>query len=642
MAPRVPDRICSACGHGDVLAVLEWLDDGGDIDAELCGWGPEGMKGMRLLMAAAMQGDECMVDALIQRGPALDLQDEIGTTALMHAACWGHVSCARALLQAGSRSDLLDTSGTNAEQMASMMGHELVAMLLHTFQPAVSTHLQVGDMACVAGVKARPALNGEQVCLLQHLPDKRRWAVARHGGEKLSLSEANLKPRSSFEGDAVRAGFNMKPEASGRSAGSRQPTADALPSPPTLAADAAVTSDAVTSNALPTPTPPSPLTLAADAGRPTDDSQSASSFQPRADSGQPTTADAADATGSSAAERVGARPKGLYRCSGCGKIEVRGQPRFKQCPRCVQDGLAPHSFCSDGCFARAWPDHKLMHMQRKKDVADREQRGESMPKNEMVELESLTQALKECGDTRNVSKAGGSTLSFASLCAEALEKYAKGNGKAATKLWRRAFRLEPNRRDQLAANAHLHLGMCLQDSRRREDAISEYLQVMAMFGDIVATPEEASEIASEIASERALDSVQPRLGVEISDDDFRAFHLLWAKAAAYTYRAANHLVMQPNGQGGTALDGQLVPPWLRKVSCGGSQPFRILADREMAVDVVQALPEEYSAWQMIADRAFADGERDRASQCYKAAEACCPDARLKEIFARNAASALVS
>ncbi|CAB9498551.1 expressed unknown protein [Seminavis robusta] len=47
-------------------------------------------------------------------------------------------------------------------------------------------------------------------------------------------------------------------------------------------------------------------------------------------------------------------------CAGCQKAEPMGE-RFKQCPRCTEEGFVPAVFCSDSCFKAAWPEHKEWH-----------------------------------------------------------------------------------------------------------------------------------------------------------------------------------------------------------------------------------------------------------------------------------------
>ena len=74
-------------GRGDEAAVLAWLDSGGRVNAT-CGEGE--MSGVTVLMLAAGNGHERVVELLLQRGAEINKQDSDGWTALMYAADNGH------------------------------------------------------------------------------------------------------------------------------------------------------------------------------------------------------------------------------------------------------------------------------------------------------------------------------------------------------------------------------------------------------------------------------------------------------------------------------------------------------------------------------------------------------------------------
>ena len=91
--PRLPKRIASTGIHAEQAEMEAWLDGGGDFDAVVEG-------GLTLLMIAALHGRESVVEMLLERKEALDLQDRIGYTALMWAARPGQPAAVRQLLAA--------------------------------------------------------------------------------------------------------------------------------------------------------------------------------------------------------------------------------------------------------------------------------------------------------------------------------------------------------------------------------------------------------------------------------------------------------------------------------------------------------------------------------------------------------------
>lgn len=53
-------------------------------------------------------------------------------------------------------------------------------------------------------------------------------------------------------------------------------------------------------------------------------------------------------------------------CCGCGKKERDGNVRFMDCPKCIELKLIGSRFCSQECFANAWPSHRQYHKTTKK------------------------------------------------------------------------------------------------------------------------------------------------------------------------------------------------------------------------------------------------------------------------------------
>ena len=78
---------------------------------------------------------------------------------------------------------------------------------------------------------------------------------------------------------------------------------------------------------------------------------------------------AADAIAADATARVGADSERLgsaesVRCWGC-EAKPEAGTAFKQCERCVDEGLFPARFCSSECLQQHWPRHKQWHKEQK-------------------------------------------------------------------------------------------------------------------------------------------------------------------------------------------------------------------------------------------------------------------------------------
>ena len=121
MAPNTATmamRMCLAAGQGDTHAVAAWLDEGGGVDA-----GCAELKGMTLLMEAALGGQGAMVRMLLQRGASVNLQNPNGVTALMQAAFKGHTTIVQALLDAKADASVQTTHGSTALMYAQHQKH---------------------------------------------------------------------------------------------------------------------------------------------------------------------------------------------------------------------------------------------------------------------------------------------------------------------------------------------------------------------------------------------------------------------------------------------------------------------------------------------------------------------------------------
>ena len=112
---------------GDAEAVLAWLDGGGRVNEGFSGGERDGVT---LLMGAAVNGHERVVDILLQRGADANLKNSRGGTALMHAAIEGHERVVELLLQRGAEINVQDSRGVTALMGAALNGHERVVELL--------------------------------------------------------------------------------------------------------------------------------------------------------------------------------------------------------------------------------------------------------------------------------------------------------------------------------------------------------------------------------------------------------------------------------------------------------------------------------------------------------------------------------
>ena len=101
-----------------------WLGGGGDVDAR-----DEEFEST-LLMTAAVCGHKSIVEMLLGRKAAVDLEALGGYTALMGAATNGHTAVARRLLAADAKTELRNALGETALQWAERHGHTECARYL--------------------------------------------------------------------------------------------------------------------------------------------------------------------------------------------------------------------------------------------------------------------------------------------------------------------------------------------------------------------------------------------------------------------------------------------------------------------------------------------------------------------------------
>ena len=127
----LPEAILWAAAAGDLRTVGAWLTQphshvdarGRDVDPDL--------EGNCLLHAAAQEGQEAVVRALVQRQATVDLAGDDGETALIVAAEYGHTSTVRLLLHHRACPDQQGScEWPGALLSASCEGHRAIVALL--------------------------------------------------------------------------------------------------------------------------------------------------------------------------------------------------------------------------------------------------------------------------------------------------------------------------------------------------------------------------------------------------------------------------------------------------------------------------------------------------------------------------------
>ena len=222
----LPDEVGVAVCHGELQPVVEWLQQGGHVDAlaengtgllhaaaeggrlrvakgllqrgasvDLCD-----IRGTTALMMAATQGKHAMVRLLLEHKAGVNLQSAEGYTALMATAFEGHTECVQELLQAGASTELRDQDGCTALGYAETHGHAAIAKLLrqHAAKPpatlAAPTPNLSGRRVRIGGLQARPELNGRCGVAGRFDAAKGRYAVTVEGeAEAVLLKPANLQ-----------------------------------------------------------------------------------------------------------------------------------------------------------------------------------------------------------------------------------------------------------------------------------------------------------------------------------------------------------------------------------------------------------------------------------------------------------------
>ena len=136
----LPEAAFQAAGRGEEAALLAWLDSGGQVNAT-CRKGA--VSSITALLVAAGNGQERVVDLLIQRGAEVDLQSSAGHTALMFAARSGQERVVDLLIQRGAEVDLQNSRKETALGFAAHTGHP--AVVLRLLRAGADTKLRTTD-----------------------------------------------------------------------------------------------------------------------------------------------------------------------------------------------------------------------------------------------------------------------------------------------------------------------------------------------------------------------------------------------------------------------------------------------------------------------------------------------------------------
>ena len=130
----LPESMGAAAAHGDVAAVMAWLDDGGDVDATMDEAGGA-LRDASMLLRASACGHVALVAALLQRAADVELSNSRGGTPLMLASLHGHLPVVEVLLSRGALVDRFDAKGYAAVHLAELGGHAEVARRLQCVGP---------------------------------------------------------------------------------------------------------------------------------------------------------------------------------------------------------------------------------------------------------------------------------------------------------------------------------------------------------------------------------------------------------------------------------------------------------------------------------------------------------------------------
>lgn len=115
--------LLAAAAQGDESMVQQILAQGGDANAK-------NGAGRPALVMAAFNGNVRTVRALLAAGADVNAVDGAGASAVMEAAAFGHEEAVRTLIEAGADLNLKNKAGTTAVQRAEKGKHQDVLKLL--------------------------------------------------------------------------------------------------------------------------------------------------------------------------------------------------------------------------------------------------------------------------------------------------------------------------------------------------------------------------------------------------------------------------------------------------------------------------------------------------------------------------------
>ncbi|XP_028301043.1 KN motif and ankyrin repeat domain-containing protein 3 isoform X2 [Gouania willdenowi] len=130
----------SAVKEEDDMAVVKKLFSQGNVNAKAS------QAGQTALMLAVSHGRQEMVQALLECGADVNLQDDEGSTALMCASEHGRTEIVKLLLeQPGCDISIMDNDGSNALSIALEAAHNDTAVLLYAHMNYVKTQTAMGS-----------------------------------------------------------------------------------------------------------------------------------------------------------------------------------------------------------------------------------------------------------------------------------------------------------------------------------------------------------------------------------------------------------------------------------------------------------------------------------------------------------------
>ena len=193
---RIP-LLTLACERGEPPLVRMLLDHGANpnICKRDAGSGP--------VYKAAQHGHVDCLALLIGVRADLDAQFRTGATPLLIAAFGGHDKCVHALLAAGADPSIRACDGGTALSTAVQLGFSRCITLLEAGAAALSHDpadpFLVGEPVVLAGLKAKPELNGKQGRVVDWVAARGRYGVllslenCEEASEPMALKPDNLR-----------------------------------------------------------------------------------------------------------------------------------------------------------------------------------------------------------------------------------------------------------------------------------------------------------------------------------------------------------------------------------------------------------------------------------------------------------------